>query len=274
MKRRIAVYISIWVVLVASFWFGLKNDAMMYSIIMDAVLIALAVCMPWSIVKNNPTRKMQIGVIAATGVLMLLAEYLTFSLANNIEFHKINTPEWSLLLIGMFLAYTDTEIGFTMLHRGEDGKKKRLLKLAGKLVAAFLIFSILAGLDSGFNDELLFDQYSRDLEGDYQAIEDEGSGDPEEYVGGFWHLCVNKQGGWYLSIYDNEAGNPGIEGYITEIDDENITIKYDPDYYDQLPSYKWKIDGKYLKLKYNNDAGFVTLTNNGHAIKFERDFDE
>lgn len=108
-KKPVIIYLCIWAALVAAFWLGLKDDAMLYSIIMNTVLIASSIIFPWIIVKRKPTRKAQLIIIVCIGIMVMLAEYLTFSLANNIEFDKVNMPEWSLLFIGILTSFVSTE---------------------------------------------------------------------------------------------------------------------------------------------------------------------
>lgn len=110
--------------------------------------------------------------------------------------------------------------------------------------------------------------------GEYQAVEVD---DPDDYIGSWWHLSIleyDYEYGDYLTIYDNEAGNPGVEGEIVLIDDKNIKVKIDPDYYDQLPSGQWKDSGEYLELTYERTPDGIILTNNGKSIRFDWDMPE
>ena len=72
----------------------------------------------------------------------------------------------------------------------------------------------------------------------------------------------------YLSIYDNEAGNPGVEGKIDFIDGSSLIVKIDPDYYEELPSAKWKSDGKTLEVKYMKTDKGIELKNNDATVSF------
>ena len=45
------------------------------------------------------------------GIFYMLAEYATFSAANMAAFHKINSPEWSLLVIGTIISVIGLVIG-------------------------------------------------------------------------------------------------------------------------------------------------------------------
>lgn len=110
--------------------------------------------------------------------------------------------------------------------------------------------------------------------GEYQAVEVD---DPDDYIGSWWHLSIledDYECGDYLSIYDNEAGNPGVEGKIILIDDKNIKVEIDPELYDQLPSGQWKDSGEYLELTYERTTDGIILTNNGKSIRFDWDMSE
>ena len=104
--------------------------------------------------------------------------------------------------------------------------------------------------------------------GEYQAADDS---DIDEW----WHLSINynDEDSLYLSIYDNSAGNPGIEGPIVLLDDGQIAIEYDNDYFDQLPSSKWKTDGKYLIMNYSLIREGITLSNGGADAVFAKEPD-
>ena len=107
--------------------------------------------------------------------------------------------------------------------------------------------------------------------GEYQAVEVD---DPDDYIGSWWHLSIledDSEYGDYLTIYDNAAGNPGVEGKIVSLDDKSIKIIIDPDYYDELPSGQWKDSGKYLELTYERTFDGIILANNGKSIRFDLD---
>ena len=110
--------------------------------------------------------------------------------------------------------------------------------------------------------------------GEYQAVEVD---DPDDYIGSWWHLSIledDYEYGDYLSIYDNEAGNPGVEGKIVLIDDKSIKVEIDPELYDELPSGQWKDSGEYLELTYERIPEGIILTNNGKSIRFDWDMSD
>lgn len=129
------------------------------------------------------------------------------------------------------------------------------------ILCSFII--LLNGCGSG-NTEIDSDCQSNII-GEYQAVEVDAS---DDYIGGWWHLSIIDDDGLYLSIYDNEAGNPGIEGFVKSLDETQITVEYDPDYFDAFPSSKWETDGAYLKLNYELKDDGICLINNDTSVFF------
>lgn len=135
------------------------------------------------------------------------------------------------------------------------------------VISITLLFTIFMATACSSNEEL------NGVAGEYQAVEFD-NGNDDDYIGGYWHLYIGQDeesGDWNFSIYDNEAGNPGVEGPITEMDEESFTVKYDPDFFDQLPSSHWNMDGDYLKVEFELTADGIELSNNGKTITFVRD---
>lgn len=107
--------------------------------------------------------------------------------------------------------------------------------------------------------------------GEYQAVAVE---DEDNFVGGWWHLSIRdeySEEGSDFSIYDNEAGNPGVEGKIVKLDDSSIVIEINPNYYDELPSGNWNDSGDTLEMTYVKTDDGIELTNNSVAINFIQD---
>lgn len=111
------------------------------------------------------------------------------------------------------------------------------------------------------------------LIGEYQAVEFD-NGNDNDYVGGWWHLSIRDElsdEGSDFSIYDNEAGNPGVEGKMLLVDDANIKIEINPDYYDELPTSSWQDSGDFLEMTYAVTDDGIELTNNGKTIHFVKE---
>lgn len=117
-------------------------------------------------------------------------------------------------------------------------------------------------------DKTIDESAVKTIIGEYQAAADSG-------IDEWWHLSIgyNDEDNLYLSIYDNSAGNPGIEGPIVSLNSEQIAIEYDDDYYEQLPSDKWKTDGEYLIMNYSLSEEGITLSNGGADAVFAKEPD-
>lgn len=107
------------------------------------------------------------------------------------------------------------------------------------------------------------------ISGDYQAVEQGDSGS-DKYVAGYWHLYIgeNDEKKPFLSIYDNGAGNPGVEGLIVDLTKDSMTIEVDPDMYEELPSAKWELDDGKLELTYEITVDSILLTNHKFTVTF------
>lgn len=133
-----------------------------------------------------------------------------------------------------------------------------------KIIAAVLIILVIVGgyisthpsIDRTLEDE---------LNGVYRIMSDSENN-------GYWGLFIGDTNSKFsLSLYDAEAGNPGVEGKVTYLDETTIKIKVDPDYYEELPSGKWECDGKTLELAYEMTPYGIILTNNGDSVEFGRE---
>ena len=74
----------------------------------------------------------------------------------------------------------------------------------------------------------------------------------------------------YLAIFDDEAGNAGVEGEIIGVDEDTITIKINKDFYERLPHDNWKttlFDSR-LEMHYKKSMENLILENNGEEMEF------
>ena len=74
----------------------------------------------------------------------------------------------------------------------------------------------------------------------------------------------------YLAIFDDEAGNPGVEGEIIGLDEDTIIIKISKGFYESLPHSGWKTtdNDSRLEMHYERFLNVLTLENNGEKMKF------
>lgn len=139
------------------------------------------------------------------------------------------------------------------------------MRVKKRKIIAFLaiISTVLMLACCGKTDTISIDEKCRaEIAGDYQVTGLEDN---------YWHLYISAEDEPVLSIYDNAAGNPGIEGPIVKLDESTIRIRYDTDLYEALPSDQWRLDGKYLELGYERNDDSLTLTNHGAAVVFQKE---
>lgn len=110
--KLILAYIAGWALAIGFFWISGDADAMGYSILFLWIIQpALILAASFLIGRNDWWGRHKWGMCAAFGIMYMLAEYLTFSLANNIAFNKINTPEFSMILYGALISLAGMGIG-------------------------------------------------------------------------------------------------------------------------------------------------------------------
>ena len=99
-------YLMIWTVSMLVFWvFKGGIDAMGYSLMFLWIIIPVTTFTVSVIIgKNNFWGIKKWAFTFPFGVMYMLAEYGTFSMANNIAFNKINELEWDLVVAGAIIS--------------------------------------------------------------------------------------------------------------------------------------------------------------------------
>ena len=99
-------YLMIWTVSMLVFWvFKGGIDAMGYSLMFLWIIIPVTTFTVSVIIgKNNFWGIKKWAFTFPFGVMYMLAEYGTFSMANNIAFNQINELEWDLAVAGAIIS--------------------------------------------------------------------------------------------------------------------------------------------------------------------------
>jgi len=114
-------YLIIWAVAIILFWFTpAADDAIGYSLTFLWVILPVTTfVISLLISKNNywGSRKW-IGSIGF-GIMYMLAEYATFSMANMVTFNKVNVPEFGMIITGAIVSLIGMSIGHIVFTRKE-----------------------------------------------------------------------------------------------------------------------------------------------------------
>lgn len=114
-------YLVVWVLLLTLFWFGTDgSDAMGFGLLAFYIVLPVATAiLSFIIGKDHSWGKHRWLMILFFGVMFMLMEYGTFSLANMISNSKLNMPELSAMLPGMVSSSIGMLIGvlFSKKHR-------------------------------------------------------------------------------------------------------------------------------------------------------------
>lgn len=121
----LSAYLGIWAFSLIAFWFMISpSDAMGYSLMFLWIVLPVTTLVISLIIgKNDYWGKRKIFLSVAFGVMYMLAEYATFSLANMIAFEKINMPQFEMILIGAAISLVGLGIG--ILANRKAANKKR-----------------------------------------------------------------------------------------------------------------------------------------------------
>lgn len=109
-------YLVIWSIAVITFWcFTDPTDAMGYSVIYLWIILPIATfVISLLISRNNYWDKWKWLGSIIFGIMYMLGEYATFSMANNVTFNKVNAPEFSMIITGAVISIIGMGIGQLM----------------------------------------------------------------------------------------------------------------------------------------------------------------
>lgn len=112
-------YLVIWAVAVIAFWcFTGEADAMGYSFMYLWIILPAATFVISLLISRNNFwgRYKWLGSIGF-GLMYMLGEYATFSMANNTAFNRINVPDFSMMAAGAVISLTGMGIGHLLYLR-------------------------------------------------------------------------------------------------------------------------------------------------------------
>ena len=117
-SKLILAYLVGWALAVGCFWITGEADAMGYALLFIWIIQpALIIIASFLIGRRDYWGKYKWGICIAFGVMYMLAEYLTFSLANNIAFNKVNTPEFQMIIYGALISLAGMGAGSVLQRK-------------------------------------------------------------------------------------------------------------------------------------------------------------
>lgn len=118
-------YLLIWAVSMIVFWcFTGGSDAMGYSLMFLWIILPITTFTVSAVIGKNDfwgTGKWAFSLFF--GAMYMLAEYGTFSMANNLAFGKVNPPEWGMVAAGAMISAVGMLAG-TLFRKARHRRKK------------------------------------------------------------------------------------------------------------------------------------------------------
>lgn len=120
MLKSLGVYLAVWLVTIATFWFFTsQTDGLGFSLVYLWGILPTTT-FGCSVAIGSEKTKYKWLFCVVLGVFYMLAEYFTFSLANNLEFNKINAPEYPMILIGGAVSLAGLVVGHLWRKYGKE----------------------------------------------------------------------------------------------------------------------------------------------------------
>lgn len=121
----ILIYISIWALCILFFWiFSGATDAAVFSIFVFWGILPITSLIISAIMGKDDFKPLtKIGAIILIGIMYMLCEYFTFSLANMVAFDKFNFINFDALLMGTGFSAIGMGIGCLVKYI-KDKKEK------------------------------------------------------------------------------------------------------------------------------------------------------
>lgn len=106
-------YLIIWAIAITFFWvFTGEQDGIGYSLMFLWVILPVSTfIISLLISRNNYWGNLKWFGSLGFGIMYMLAEYATFSMANNVAFNKVNMPEFSMIIAGTIISLIGMGIG-------------------------------------------------------------------------------------------------------------------------------------------------------------------
>lgn len=122
---EILSFVVIWAIAVLVFWlFSAPEDAMGYAIIVLYIVLPITTFVISILIGKDITwGKLRWLFFLFFGFMFMMMEYATFSTANMISFHKVNLPDFTLLLVGGVISLSGLGIGKMIQTFSKNNKR-------------------------------------------------------------------------------------------------------------------------------------------------------
>lgn len=122
--RLIMSYLVVWAAAVIVFWcFTGRDDGMAYALMFLWIILPAATFVISCLIGRNNCwgNRKWFGSIGF-GIMYMLGEYATFSMANNVAFHKVNLPDFSMIIAGAAISLAGMGTG-QLLYRKNSNRR-------------------------------------------------------------------------------------------------------------------------------------------------------
>lgn len=111
----ILLYLLIWAICIGVFWIFSSMDEGFYSIVFLFVTVPVLIFITSFLIGKNDYWGMYKWCSPILfGLTYMLSEYFTFSMANNLTFHRTNSPEWMMIVNGAVVSLVGIVIGLAV----------------------------------------------------------------------------------------------------------------------------------------------------------------
>ncbi len=122
-------YLGIWAFSLIVFWcFISGSDAMGYALLFLIVLLPVTTFVTsFRIGKQNYGGKWKWSFAIAFGIMYMLADYMTFSMANMLTVHRVNFPALGMIPAGAVISFVGMGLGVGIRYMASKRKNSTLI---------------------------------------------------------------------------------------------------------------------------------------------------
>lgn len=123
-KKILLMYFIFWLLIIVSFWLGLRLEPMLFSIIAFYLALPLSAFLV-SIYLGTVRSHLKWLFVLFSGIMQFLAPFLTFNLANIFATSKVTLPDISSSIFSIIPSILGMVIGIKIKHKIDAKKAAR-----------------------------------------------------------------------------------------------------------------------------------------------------